>query len=167
MLDLDAPILPGRGAAGIHLGDRLEDVLRASAGLFTEARVGNACLCDPWSTSVFRSASVDLSHRDGRVSQITVHNGYRGRLHGAVGLGSTPAEIARAIGPWEEVDADVYGIACLPGLAFGVAGWFVTAAHPGLRTAPIREIAVFAPDELGEPGGSSESGESGARDGAP
>jgi hypothetical protein len=161
MLDLDAPILPGRAAAGIRLGDRLEHVLRACAGLFTEARVGNACLCDPWSGSVYRSASVDLSHRDGRISQITVHGGYRGRLRGAVGLGSTPAEIARAIGPWEEVDADVYGIAGLPGLAFGVAGWFVTVAHPGLRAAPIREIAVFTPDDL------NGSGESGARDGPP
>lgn len=158
MLDLDAPILPGRGAAGIRLGDRLENALRACAGLFTEAHVGNACLCDPWSASVFRSACVDLSHRDGRISQITVHDGYRGRLCSAVGLGSTPSEIARAIGPWEELDADVYGIAGLPGLAFGVAGWFVTAAHPGLRDARIREIAVFAPDE---PDGSA------ARDGAP
>ena len=161
MLDLDAPILPGRGAAGIRLGDRLENVLRACAGLFTEARVGNACLCDPWSASVYHSASVDVSHRDGRVSQITVHGGYRGRLRGAVGLGSTPAEIACAIGPWVEVDADVYGIAGLPGFAFGVEGWFVTAEHPGLRAAPIREITVFTPDDL------NGSGESGARDGAP
>jgi hypothetical protein len=163
MLDLDAPILPSLGAAGIRLGDRLEDVLRACSGRFIEARVGNACLCDPWSASVFRSASVDLSHRDGRVSQITIHGGYRGQLRGSVGLGSTPADIARAIGPWEEVDADVYGVAGLPGLAFGVEGWFVTAAHPGLRDAPIREIAVFTPDNL------DGSGESGARDrdGAP
>jgi len=158
MLDLDAPILPGRGAAGIRLGDRLEDVLRACSGLFTEVHVGNACLCDPWSASVFRSASVDLSHRDGRVSQITIHNDYRGRLRCAVGLGSTPAEIARAIGPWEEVDADIYGIAGLPGLAFGVEGWFVTAEHPGLRDAPICEIAVFTADDPGE---------SDKRDGAP
>ena len=161
MLDLDAPILPGLGAAGIRLGDRLEDVLRACAGHFTEARVGSACLCDPWSASVFRSASVDLSHRDGHISQITVHDSYRVRLRGAVGLGSTPAEIARAIGPWEEVDADIYGIASLPGLAFGVEGWFVTAEHPGLRDAPIREIAVFTPDALARSGGS------GAWDGVP
>ncbi len=47
---------------------------------------------------MYRSASVDVWVRDGRIAQIMVHGAYRGHLPGQVGLGMPLHEVRARLG---------------------------------------------------------------------
>ena len=91
----------------------------------------------------YRSAMVDLWAGNGRVAQIMVHDGYRGKLMGKIGLGSTIADIERYIGAVEEDEDDSLVIRDFPGLFFEIEGYFPDLQKdPAYRYAPIKEIYV-------------------------
>jgi hypothetical protein len=95
----------------------------------------------------YRSAMVDVWVIEGTVEQIMVHDGYRGKLMGKIGLGSTVADIERHIGAVEEDEEDNLVIRDFPGLFFEVEGYFSEyfpelQQDPAFRIAPIKEINV-------------------------
>jgi hypothetical protein len=94
-LDLDAPILPGVGAAGLRVGTRLSELpLGLLEGFSVERRV-NPCLPNAVLT-LYRSAAVTLYVTNRLIDQIAVAGAYRGALHGpsgSVDLGATVAAI--------------------------------------------------------------------------
>jgi hypothetical protein len=81
----------------------------------------------------------------GRVEQIMVHDGYRGKLMGKIGLGSTFADIERHIGAVEEDEEDNLVSRDCPGLVFEIEGYFPDLRKdPAFRFAPIKEICVVS-----------------------
>ena len=86
---------------------------------------------------------VDLWVKEGMVHQIMVHDGYRVKLSGIIGLGSTIGDIERYLGVWEEDEEDNLVIRDFPGMCFEIEGYFPNLKDPTFRFAPIKEIFVF------------------------
>ena len=96
-------------------------------------------------TTRYRSAMVDIGVIKGKVEQIVVHDGYRGKLMGKIGLGSTIADIERHIGAVEEDEEDNLVIRDFPGLVFEIEGYFPDLRKdPTFRFAPLKEISVVS-----------------------
>jgi hypothetical protein len=140
-VNIDAPIVPGESAAGIQLGSPIEEILNEQKNSFDFGEVVNLSPSFPLNKR-YRSAMVDVWVIEGRVEQIMVHDGYRGKLMGKIGLGSTFADSERHIGAWEEDEEDNLVIRDFPGLFFRVEGYFPDLKDPAFRFAPIKEIYV-------------------------
>jgi hypothetical protein len=135
MIDLDAPILPGRGAAGLMLGDQIESVLAECPDVFDAEEIVNPYT--PVNTTRYRSPSVSLLEENGQVVQIMIHGNYRGKLDCQIGLGSTIADIQNLCGQCAEDDEDNLTIEGLSGLCFDVTGSFPNKANPFNPTNPM------------------------------
>ena len=144
-MNIDAPIVPGEGAAGIQLGFPIEEILNAHKNSFSSGEVVRPSFPTLLITR-YRSSMVDLWVKDGIVYQIMVHDGYRGKLMGKIGLGSTIADVEMHIGAVEEDDEDNLVIRDLPGVGFEIEGYFPDLQKdPAFRHAPIKEIYVHTP----------------------
>ena len=142
IMNIQAPIVPGESAAGIQVGSPIEEILQAQRPSFISEEVMHPLFPVPVTTR-YRSAMVDVWVKEGRVEQIMVHDGYRGKLLGTIGLGSTMADIETHIGAWEEDEEDNLVIRDLPGVIFEVEGYFPDFHSPAFRFAPIKAIYVF------------------------
>ena len=151
-MDIQAPIVPGESAAGIRLGSPIEEILQEQKTSFLSEEVVHPLFPLPITTR-YRSEMVDVWVKEGKVEQIMVHDGYRGKLMGTIGLGSTLADIERHIGAWEEDEEDNLVIRNLPGVMFELEGSFPDWSNPGFRLAPIKEICLQGcTDDTGEEG---------------
>jgi hypothetical protein len=107
----DAPIEPGRSAAGINLGTPVAEVLRDNVELVGEH--------PKFGWYAIRGPFVTLHARHGVVRQVLVHGDYSGRVQSLVGLGSSVAQLRALLGAWSE---GAYGseieIPALPGVFF-------------------------------------------------
>ena len=141
-MNIEAPIVPGESAAGIQLGTPIEEVLNEHTNSFSSGEVVRPSFPTLVKTR-YRSAMVDVWAIEGKVKQIMVHDGYRGKLMGKIGLGSTIADIERHIGAVEEDEDDTLVIRDFPGLFFEIEGYFPDVQKdPTFRQAPIKEIYV-------------------------
>lgn len=136
MLNGDEPIIPGIGAAGIRIGASLASVL------------GNAASEQP-SRPKYELGAVTFWAREGRIDQIGVTSGYRGKIAGQIGVGSTLAELQSAFGPVTEDDEDNLVVESLPGCCFETETWR-NGSSPELNGAiRITWICVFS-DAFGD-----------------
>jgi len=143
-MNIEAPIVPGRSAAGIQLGSPIEEVLNEHKNSFDSGEVVKPTF-PVRVTTRYRSAMVDVGVIKGKVEQIMVHDGYRGKLMGKIGLGSTIADIERYIGAVEEDEEDNLVIRDFPGLFVEIEGYFPDLRKdPAFRFAPIKEISVVS-----------------------
>jgi hypothetical protein len=145
MLDFDAPIVPGESAAGIRVGSRIAELPADVLARFTVERRVNPCLPNAVLT-VYRSDAITLTVENRVIDQVEVRGGYRGRLKGAIGIGSTVAEVEDCVGPVIADDEDNLCIDGLSGLVFELAGAVerdIPAGDPILRPLPIRRIFVY------------------------
>jgi hypothetical protein len=88
-LDLHAPIVPGRGLGGLELRARILDLQPYFLGLGV-TRQGAYALISPFDASYRLGCSaveVVVDVRNGKVSRLTAHGGYRGRVLGDVAVG--------------------------------------------------------------------------------
>jgi hypothetical protein len=146
-LDLDAPILPGVGAAGLRVGTRLSELPPSLLEGFSVERRVNPCLPNAVLT-LYRSAAVTLHVENRVIDQIAVSGAYRGTLRGpggSIGLGAAVADVEARIGQVVEDDEDNLSILDLRGLCFAVEGTFArftSANDPILRLLRLKEIFV-------------------------
>jgi hypothetical protein len=136
--DLDAPIIPGKSAAGIAVGSTVKDfILRAVPTLTTEL-----------SSGVVRyefGPVVKVWVRDGVVDQVGVYVGYHGLLDGKIGIGSTIAEIEDWCGSQVEEDEEDNLIAPgRPGWCFDTEYWVGDLTVSTNRNAAVNQICVLS-----------------------
>jgi hypothetical protein len=93
-MNIEAPIVPGRSAAGIQLGSLIEEILNEHKNSFDSGEVVKPTF-PVRVTTRYCSAMVNVGVIKGKVEQIMVHDGYRGKSMGKIGLGSTIADIER------------------------------------------------------------------------
>ncbi|HEY7356911.1 MAG TPA: hypothetical protein VH590_10615 [Ktedonobacterales bacterium] len=158
MFDLDAPLIPGRSAAGYFIGMSLEEVPQQELARFQRVPLPDFF----GKPSGFRceAASVTLwVNPEGCIRQIGVHHGYRGKLFERVGLGMTIADLERLIGPVAEDEEDALTIFGIRGLCFELdqyPAWMT--AHlpdgypdftaPAWQSAHLAWISVFQVSEF-------------------
>jgi hypothetical protein len=135
VFDLKAPIFPGSAAAGLYLGQPIRTVLRHVRPLQTEKLSGCKRL---------RFGTVDLWVQDNRIGQIGLFKGYRGKIGGKVGLGSTLARIEDLWGPIRNDSDGNLTVLRLPGWCFEFAGHEWGSPPPADLHLKVSEIYVFA-----------------------
>src|SRR5215472_5235172 len=90
MLDLDAAIFPGSAAAGLYLGQAIRPVVSAQKPRAVEKLARCRRL---------QFGAVDLWEEGGRLTQIGLLAGYRGKIDRRIGIGSTLGEVEAIWGP--------------------------------------------------------------------
>jgi hypothetical protein len=136
--DLNAPIIPGRSAAGVRLEESVNCVLETN----TPAQVE-----DRGEVTVYRFGGVSLFVRNGAIDQIGVHQGFSGAMRG-VTIGTTIAEVSRLLGPVIEDEDDNLAVE-------GIEGWCFesTEFRPPFSEvaknldATVKEMFVYVPRE--------------------
>jgi hypothetical protein len=101
----------------------------------------------------YRSPAIDLWTEDGIVVQIRVHDGYRGKLLGVVGVGSSLADIEVQLGEWlEDIDSELLLIDGVSGIGFDVRDRAtISWGQQDLDTSAliVDRFYVFPPDGQG------------------
>lgn len=110
-INLEAPIVPGVSAAGVNIGQALEELPRPKK----TTHLTNVDLLE--------FPSVTIWVKDGTVYQIGVRDGYNGRLDEVVGIGSTIADVADNFGDVTEDEYDNLVASSRPGWCFETTEW--------------------------------------------
>ena len=136
MLDLDADIIPGVGAAGITIGQSIAAVL--ALGLVAGMKSGPV------------SAQADR-YGMGIIDGIWVTQGYRGKVAGKIGIGSRIADVIAAFGPVQYIAFGEYQLdKGTPWLEndwlFSVERGSPVDGEPGWEDASICCIAIGSAD---------------------
>jgi hypothetical protein len=136
MINSKAPIVPGQQAAGIKLGQNIQEVLQGAENIF---RAESAIIPGGGDLGItrYRSPDVDLWVKNGVIWQIMVHGDYKGKVLQEVGIGSTASDVRNKLGAIL-VDMDDLLIEGLPGISFE----FETDED----FSPATEIYIFEPD---------------------
>jgi len=148
-LDLNAPIYPGKSAAGVAIGqgvDSLAEPLKR-VQLSGVVRLDYACV-SVWLT-------------DGRVNQVGVHQGYTGTFRHCIGIGFSIGDVDRLIRPVHEDPEDNLVVLGSPGWCFDTSRWRGDRLKDNYDTR-ITDIFVFE-DVAGEPDAADGAGASDER----
>jgi len=133
MIDLDAPIMPGKGAAGLSIGTGVSNLLAAVRPRSTRTR---------FDAVKYDLGEISVLSKSGNIAEIGLYPGYWGILPPAIHIGSTIADVEDCYGCSVEEDDDDNLI--VPGFH----GWcFETEQWKGLHTVSdnrnARIIAIF------------------------
>jgi hypothetical protein len=135
MIDLDAPIVPGKSAAGISVGSTVGDLL-SMVGPHSTTKLSNGEWHDLGSIRVWT--------KDGMVTQVGVYSGYRGMLQPGIGVGSTISDVEASFGcSVQEDKEDNLVVPTSPGWCFETEEWKSPKTAGNNRTARITSIFVF------------------------
>ncbi len=134
--DLGAPISPGKSAAGVQLGDDLSKILEwAKPHTITPLTHGER----------YDFGSVVLwGNGEGKVEQIGLYSGYRGKVTNTVGIGSTLGEVAVTIGTVLEDEDDNLIVLGSPGWCIETHQWRQQKNNLPDLAAVIDEIYIFS-----------------------
>jgi hypothetical protein len=137
MIDIDAPIVPGKSAAGLSIG-----------GLVSELLV----TVRPRSTTTLSSGerhdlgAIRVWAKEGVITQIGVYSGCWGVLQPGIRIGSTIADVEDSFGSSvQEDEEDNLVVPDSPGWCFETEEWGMPQTISNNRNARIVSIFVFSP----------------------
>lgn len=137
MIDHEAPIVPGKSAAGISIGGLVSELI-ATAPTRSMTKLSSGETHDLGAIKVWAN--------DGVITQIGVYSGYRGVLEPGVRIGSTLADVEERFGcSVEEDEADNLVVPNSPGWCFETEPWTTPEAVSKNGNAKIISISVFKP----------------------
>ena len=135
MIDLDAPIIPGKSAAGIVVGSAVSELL-STVGTHSTTKLSGGDRHDLGLVKVWT--------KDGVIIQVGVYSGYRGMMHPGIGVGSTISEVEESFGcSVEEDQEDNLVVPTSPGWCFETEEWKAPQTVSDNRNARIVSIFVF------------------------
>ena len=135
-MNLDDGIVPGESAAGIRVGQRINQVLAMEGSVEAERFHG---------VEKYVFGGVTLWAREGLITQVGVRAPYTGKLPQGIGIGSTIGEVESAIGRVGQDTSDNLVVLTSPGWCFETEVWLRGKSARENRSARITEICVFAP----------------------
>ena len=136
MIDVDAPIVPGKSAAGVLIGSAVRELL---------ATVDAQSTTKLPEVEEYDFGTVKVWTRDGVIDQVGVYSGYRGVLQPGIRLGSTIADVEESFGcSVQEDEEDNLVVPNSPGWCFETEGWKRPQTVRDNRYARIMAIFVFA-----------------------
>jgi hypothetical protein len=137
MIDLGAPIVPGKSAAGVLLGSVVTELL-ATVRPRTTTKVSIGEKHD--------LGAVNVWAKDGVIIQVGVYSGYRGLLQSGIRLGSTISEVEDSFGGSVQEDGeDNLVVPNSPGWCFQTEEWKSPQTVSNNRNARIVAIFAFIP----------------------
>jgi hypothetical protein len=145
-MNLDAPILPGKSAAGINLGSSIRDVIAVEK----PDRIQQLMACD---TFTFGPVKI-WAGKNGLITEICVGNSCNATTPQGVRVGMNLRQIEQKIGEPYEDEEDVLQIRGIPGLALETTPWKEEySSHAGRfdPDAVVTHLFVF-PAANGEQG---------------
>lgn len=122
MLDIDAPIEPGRGLGGIALGAAVADILAEHEPL----RVIELPTADETedAVTIHSFGAIRTWSVLGCIEQVGAFEGYLGRTASGIGIGSTIEEILEAHGAVAPMGAEgMISVPALPGVGIETTEW--------------------------------------------
>lgn len=135
MIDLDAPIVPGKSAAGVVVGSVVSELLA------TEHAPSTTKLS---SGEKHDFGTVKVWAKDGMIVQVGLCSGYRGVLQASIGVGSTISDVEKAFGrSVQEDEEDNLVVPNSPGWCFETEEWRNPQTVSNNRDARIISIFVF------------------------
>ncbi len=127
-IDLNAPIVAGKSAAGFMLGMQKNDVSKEVLNLFTVTEIINEYVKD-LSLYKYYTDEVILFFEQDQLTQIGLFNNYKGTIHNELGLGSVVRDFETVFGDMVEGDEDQLVFSNLKGLCFEVDASTYTSAN--------------------------------------
>jgi hypothetical protein len=135
MIDLDAPIVPGKSVAGVSVGGAVNELL-ATVHAQSTVRVPIGERHDLGSVKVWA--------KDGVIIQVGVYSGYRGVLQPGIRVGSTISDVEGSFGcSVQEDEQDNLTVLNSPGWCFETERWKSPETVGNNRNARIVSIFVF------------------------
>ena len=135
MIDLDAPIVPGRSAAGVSVGCAVSELLSTVGAHSTTKLCGE---------ERHDFGAVKIWAKEGVISQVGVYSGYRGILQPGVQVGSTISEVEKSFAcSVQENEEDNLVVPTSPGWCFETQEWKGSKTKTNNRNARIVSIFVF------------------------
>ena len=135
-MNITDPIIPGKSAAGILLGDQIESI----AGLHAHQPVERFHEIEKYTFE-----AVTIWVKNGLVEQVGVRAPYSGKLSSGIGIGSRIDDVQRTLGDVTEDEDDNLVVVNSSGWCFETEPWPTPIA--GLNSeSRISEIFVFACD---------------------
>ena len=127
-IDLNAPIVAGKSAAGFMLGMQKNDVSREVLDLFTVTEIINEYVKG---TPLYKyyTDEVILFFEQDQLTQIGLFNNYKGTVCNELGLGSMVKDFEAAFGDMVEGDEDQLIFTNLKGLCIEVDSSAYTSAN--------------------------------------
>ena len=136
MIDIHAPIVPGKSAAGVFVGTAMSDLL---------STVGAHAITKLSSGERHDLGVVKVWAKDGVIIQVGVCSGYRGMLQPGIRVGSTISEVEESFGcSVQEDEEDNLVVPTSPGWCFETEEWKSPQTVSSNRNARIASISVFA-----------------------
>ena len=136
MIDFDAPIVPGKSAAGVFIGSVVSELL-ATVDAHETTKLSNGESHDLGTVKVWA--------KDGMITQIGVYSGYRGVLQPGIRVGSTISDVEESFGcSVEEDEEDNLVVPTSPGWCFETERWKSPQTISNNRNARIVSIFVFS-----------------------
>ena len=127
--NLDAPIVPGKSAAGVSIGDSIEDILMQLKP-FTITELPQE--------KRYHFGSVNLwVNNEGKVKKIGLYPGYRGKIKNFIGIGSKISEVLESLGTVVIDEEDNLVVHGLPGWCFESSEW-----HSPQQLRPIHQARL-------------------------
>lgn len=127
-IDLNAPIVAGKSAAGFMLGMHKNNLSKEVLNLFTVTEIVNEHVKD-LSLYKYYTEEVTLFFKDDKLSQIGLFNNYKGTVYNELGLGSVVKDFETVFGDMVEGDEDQLVFSNLKGLCFEVDSSTYTSAN--------------------------------------
>ncbi|MCL4267589.1 MAG: hypothetical protein KJ069_30735 [Anaerolineae bacterium] len=139
VFNLDAPIVPGKSAAGVFIGDSIENIL---------LQVKPFTITD-WSQGKrYQFGSVNLwVNNEGKIKQIGLYSGYTGKIAKLIGIGSKITDVIASLGVVVEDEEDNLIVQGLPGWCFESSEWRSPQYTMPDPSASIIEIFIFEDDK--------------------
>jgi hypothetical protein len=135
MFDLSAPIVPGKSAAGIELGQSIAEIIKNNQPTNVQSYEKSTRYC---------FNSVDLWIEVGRVIQIGVKRGYHGVVQGAIGIGSSIYDVQLTLGKVIHDDEDNLTVPTIAGWCFETETWQYGPEIDDNLDSLITKIFVYA-----------------------
>jgi hypothetical protein len=136
MIDLDAPIIPGKSAAGVFVGSPVSELL-STIGAHSTTKLSDEERHD--------FGLVKVWTKDGVIIQVGVYSGYRGMLQPGIRVGSTISDVEDSFGcSVQEDEEDNLVVPNLPGWHFETEEWKSPQTVSNNRNARIVSIFVFS-----------------------
>jgi len=135
MIDIDAPIVPGKSAAGVLVGSVVSELL---------ATVDTQSTTNQSRGEQHDFGTVKVWSKDGVIIQVGVYSGYRGVLRPGIGVGSTISDVEESFGCSVQEDAeDNLVVPTSAGWCFETEEWETPQTVTNNRNARIVSIFVF------------------------